>query len=82
MLGELPVGSRLVVRSKADWRHASISKRIEEKIVITVCSPGGRTYRLRREFDAGVMLNGPIAILIADLADDWHTNLSSYDTRW
>lgn len=81
-LGQMPIGSRLVVRSRADWRHASISKRVDEKIVITVCSPGGRTYRLRRETDAGVILNGHIAVLVAEPADDWQSNFSSYDPRW
>jgi hypothetical protein len=78
----MPVGSRLLVRSKADWRQASISKRSDEKIVITVCSPGGRTYRLRRTTDAGVILSGHIAVLIADFPDTWRSNFSCYDTRW
>jgi len=78
----MQVGSRLLVRSRVEWRHASISKLADEKVVITVCSPGGRTYRLRRKADAEVSLNGPIAILIADYGDDWHSNFSNYDTRW
>ena len=48
----MQVGSRLLVRSRVEWRHASISKLADEKVVITVCSPGGRTYRLRRKADA------------------------------
>jgi hypothetical protein len=81
-LEQLPTGSRLIVRSKLDWRFAAISKRVDERIVITVCSPNGRTYRLRREFSSKITLEGSIPILEHDEPDPWRDNLSRYDSRW
>ncbi|MBP6002879.1 MAG: hypothetical protein KA746_05545 [Pyrinomonadaceae bacterium] len=81
-LDSLLVGSRLLVRSKTDWRHACVSKHADEKVVLTVCSPSGRTYRIRRALTSEISLNGPIPVLIAEYPDDWHSNFSSYDSRW
>ena len=81
-LDQLPVGSRLLVRSRVDWRFAAISKRSEGKIVITVCSPSGHTYRLRRDADAEITFNGPIPVLTSPFEDNWHENFGSYDVRW
>jgi hypothetical protein len=55
-LDKLSIGSRLIVRSRKDWRHAAVAKMTDERVVLTVCSPTGRTYRLRREFDSEVIL--------------------------
>jgi len=71
-----------MVRSKADWRFAAVSKIVDERIVLTVCSPGGHTYRLYRDPDSELFLDGIIPILVYDEPDDWRENLGSYDYRW
>ena len=81
-LDQLSVGSRLLVRSKTDWRFAAVSKVVDERIVLTVCSPGGRTYRLRREMDCEIFMEGTIPILVCDEDKNWRENFSRSDTRW
>ena len=81
-LQQLAVGSKLVVRSKLDWRFASVSKSVENKIVLTVCSPTGRTYRLRRDLDAAITYEGSIPVLTSDFPEHWRDNFSPYDIRW
>jgi hypothetical protein len=81
-LDQLAVGSRLLVRSRKDWRVAAVSKIAEERVVLTVCSPSGRTYRLRRDADSELTLNGQIPVLLSQYGDDWRDNFGSYDLRW
>ncbi len=81
-LDKLAVGSRLIVRSRTDWRFAAVSKIVEERITLTVCSPSGRTYRLRRDFDAEIQMEGLIPVLPYDTDDTWRDNFCNYDTRW
>ncbi len=81
-LRDLPIGARLLVRSKKDWRCAAVSKFNEEKATLIVCSPSGRTYCLRRLLDAEIIFEGEIPILKSDLEDTWRDNLSKYDFRW
>ena len=81
-LDQLAVGTRLMVRSKLDWRFAAVSKSVEDKIVLTVCSPTGRTYRLRRDLDSTVTYEGSIPILTTDYPEHWRDNFSPYDVRW
>lgn len=81
-LDTLVTGSRLLVRSKKDWRVAAVSKMSEGRVVLTVCSPGGHTYRLRRDLDAEIVYEGTIPILKYDSPENWRDNLSHYDRRW
>lgn len=81
-LEELSVGSRLIVRSRIDWRFAAIAKVVDEKVVLTVCSPSGHTYRLRRELDTAVAMEGMIPVLLYDADDTWRDNFGRYDHRW
>lgn len=81
-LRELPIGGRLVVRSKNDWRSAAVSKIGEEKATLTVCSPTGRTYRLRRDLETEIILDGGIAVLKIETEENWRENFSKYDVRW
>lgn len=81
-LSELPVGSRLVVRSKVDWRFAAVSKFVEERVVLTVCSPKGGTYRLRRQSDTILVRDGLLYVLPYDCEDTWRDNFGRYDSRW
>jgi len=81
-LASLPVGSRLLVRSRTDWRFAAVSKVLEELVVLTVCSPSGHTYRLRRDTDTVLLRDGVLHILPYDCGDDWRENFGRYDLRW
>ncbi|MBL8182482.1 MAG: hypothetical protein JNL64_12820 [Blastocatellia bacterium] len=82
MLSDLTVGSRLVVRSKVDWRFASIAKYDGERFVITVASPTGFSYRLRRDLDTEIEFEGSVPVLKYDAEDTWRDNFGRYDTRW
>jgi hypothetical protein len=81
-LNSLPIGARLLVRSRKDWRTASVSKIVEDRVVLTVCSPTGRTYRLRRELDTEIFFEGIMPILKYDLPENWRDNFTPYDHRW
>ena len=81
-LAKIPLGGRLLVRSKTDWRVAVVCRIAEDKITISVASPKGYNYRLRRPLDAVVDFDGRIPYLIADTAETWRENFSSYDVRW
>lgn len=81
-LRHLPTGARLIVRSKTDWRAAVVSQFYEEKATLIVCSPSGRTYRLRRLAAMEIVYDGTIPILKCDAEDCWRENFSRYDARW
>ncbi|MDM7922662.1 MAG: hypothetical protein QUS14_10220 [Pyrinomonadaceae bacterium] len=81
-LGQLPVGGRLIVRSRVDWRVAVIARQGDEKTTLTVASAKGRCYRLSRSVEADVDLDGCIAVLRSEAADNWRENLLQLDHRW
>ena len=81
-LEELSVGSKLLVRAKNDWRNASVRSRVEEKIVLNVISPSGRTYTVRRTPISEIEFIGGVAILTAEQKEDWRENLCKQDARW
>jgi hypothetical protein len=81
-LSEIPLGGRLLVRSRADWRVAAVSRIAPEMIVLTVASPGGRNYRIRRDPTTILDHDGMIPVLTVPNADAWRSNFSSYDLRW
>ncbi|HVF47143.1 MAG TPA: hypothetical protein VNA17_06230 [Pyrinomonadaceae bacterium] len=81
-LDHFAVGSRLIVRARQDWRFAAISKVADERVTLTVCSPSGRTYRLSRDRNCEIYMEGQIPIVLCDEPDDWRENLGRYDIRW
>lgn len=81
-LSSLPLGGRLLIRSKKDWRVAVVSRIGEEHITISVASPGGYCYRLRRPLDAVVSFDGRIPFLKIEDTEAWRENFSPYDVRW
>lgn len=81
-LRELPIGARLLVRSKTDWRSAVVSRQTEEKATLSVCSPTGRTYRLHRNLESEIIFDGFVAILKIESNDTWRENFTKYDFRW
>ncbi|MEO8648634.1 MAG: hypothetical protein ABI539_05665 [Acidobacteriota bacterium] len=81
-LKKIPVGGRLLYRSRVDWRAAVVCRVTEDFVVLSVASPTGRNYRLRRDADAEIRLDGKIACLLCETEDGWRENLTCYDTRW
>jgi hypothetical protein len=81
-LRELPIGARLLVRTRTDWRSAVVSQFGDEKVVLSVCSPTGRTYRLRRPLETEIIFDGTIPILKIEREENWRENFTKYDFRW
>ncbi len=81
-LGEFPVGARLLVRSRKDWRTAVVSRRVEDLVTLSIASPTGYNYRIKRTAEVRVEFDGQIPVLHSDLADNWKDNFSRYDVRW
>ncbi len=81
-LREIPLGGRLLVRSRKDWRFAVVSRIAEDSITLSIASPTGYNYRTRRPSDAEIGLDGRIPFLIFEDAEHWRENFSSYDARW
>jgi hypothetical protein len=61
---------------------AVVSNRFEDKATLLVCSPTGRTYRLRRLLECELVFEGQIPLLKAEEEEDWRENLTKYDLRW
>ena len=78
-LGSLPVGARLILRCRADWRAATDAAFEPERIVLSVASPAGHTYRVRRPFDSPLAFDGGIPVLGEGC---WRAGLARYDLRW
>ncbi|MDQ6787849.1 MAG: hypothetical protein M3033_13665 [Acidobacteriota bacterium] len=81
-LRQLPIGARLIVKCKKDWRGAVVSKMDEEKVILIVCSASGGTYRLRRPLETSINFDGKFSILHNGCEDNWRTGFVKYDTRW
>jgi hypothetical protein len=80
-LGSLPVGARLILRCRADWRAATVAS-FEPgagRVVLNVASPTGHTYRVRRPADAALTHDGHLPILGEG---QWRAGLARYDVRW
>lgn len=80
-LGSLPVGARLILRCRKDWRAASVAAFELDlgRVVLSVASPSGHTYRLRRPADATLSLDGPLPVLGEG---SWRACFARYDLRW
>ena len=82
-LGEFPIGGRLLVRSKKDWRVAVVSRKSEAgRVSISIASPSGYCYRIHRSIDVVVTFDGGISYLPKDDSEPWRENFTGYDTRW
>jgi hypothetical protein len=80
-LGSLPVGARLILRCRADWRAATVASFEPDlgRVVLNVASPGGHTYRVRRPADAALVHDGHLPVLGEG---QWRAGLARYDVRW
>lgn len=78
-LGSLPLGSRLILRSRKDWRTAAIVAVNVDRITLSVASPTGHTYRMYRPHDSPLVYDGSIPLLGEG---EWRFCLARYDVRW
>ena len=80
-LGSLPVGARLILRCRADWRAATVAsfEPAAARVVLNVASPGGHTYRVRRPADSPLAHDGHFPVLGQGC---WRAGLARYDVRW
>lgn len=78
----MPVGGRLLVRSKKDWRVAVVARKTDEFISISIASPSGHNYRIRRGADEAIYLDGIIPFLPREESEPWRDNFTAYDLRW
>ena len=80
-LGSLPLGARLILRCRKDWRTATVAFKdaAASSVVLSVGSPNGHTYRLRRPFDSPLTHDGHIPVLGEG---HWRAGLIRYDRRW
>ena len=81
-LAELPLGARLILRCRKDWRMATVAAVALDVITLTVCSPSGHTYRVRRPLDAPLTFDGIIPLLGETTSAGWRVALARYDVRW
>ncbi|MFL6230403.1 MAG: hypothetical protein ACJ741_16645 [Pyrinomonadaceae bacterium] len=81
-LGELPSGARLVLRCSKDWSAAAVSSLTPDCVVLTVASPTGHSYRVRRPADSLLTFDGSIPILSDRDCAGWRVALARYDVRW
>jgi hypothetical protein len=79
MLGSLPVGARLILRCRKDWRDATVAAISLEGITLSVGSASGHTYRVRRPPDSLLFLDGSIPVLGEGC---WRAGRIRYDLRW
>ncbi len=78
-LNTLPIGAKLLVRCKSDWRMAVVSANFEGKTTLQICSPKGRTYRKRCAAETFIIYDGAIPLLGEGV---WRDELVKYDFRW
>ena len=78
-LGSLEVGARLVLRCRKDWRDAVVIASSPEGVTLSVGSPSGHTYRVRRPAEAPLSLDGSIPVLGEG---SWRAGRVRYDLRW
>lgn len=78
-LGSLPLGSRLILRSRKDWRTAAVIAITMERITLSVASPTGYTYRMYRPHETPIYFDGSIPLLGEG---GWRIGLARYDVRW
>jgi hypothetical protein len=79
LLSELQIGSKLLLQCKADWRNATVVAIAEERVTLLVCSPSGRSYKVRKVADEELDFHGEIPLLGAG---NWKEEIARYDTRW
>lgn len=72
------------MRCRTDWRVAAVAGFEPEtgRVVLSVASPSGHTYRLRRPSDSALRLDGAFPVLGEGSSAAWRAGLARYDARW
>ncbi|MDQ3755608.1 MAG: hypothetical protein M3371_12860 [Acidobacteriota bacterium] len=78
-LASLPLGARLILRCRKDWRAAAVVAINLEQVTLSVASPSGHTYRVRRPADAALSFAGSLPLLGEGA---WRATFARYDRRW
>lgn len=78
-LSTLPVGAKLLVQCKNDWRMAVVSANVEGKTILRICTAKGRTYRKSCAAETHIVYDGSIPLLGEGF---WREELVKYDFRW
>lgn len=78
-LSSLPVGARIIVQTKKDWRMAVISSNSGENIILRVCSPSGGTYRKKCAAETILFFDGAFHLMGDGI---WREQFVKYDCRW
>ena len=81
-LRSLPVGARLILRCRKDWRAATVSSIEPDCVRLSVASPTGHTYRVRRPHDSPLTYEGALPLLGEVTSAGWRVMLARYDARW
>ena len=81
-LSSLPVGARLVLRCRKDWRVATVSAVDPFGVRLNVASPSGHTYRVRRPADSALTFEGALPLLGEVPSAGSRVALARYDARW
>lgn len=78
----MPLGGRILIRSRVDWRTAVISRITDDGVTLSVASPKGRNYRLRRTREHAVGVVNGLHFLVSENVEKWNDNFTVYDYRW
>lgn len=78
-LAQLTIGARLILRCRKDWRDATITSTFDGIVTLSVGSPSGHTYRVRRPSDSPLSIDGSIPVLGEG---HWRMGRVRYDIRW
>jgi hypothetical protein len=78
-LNSLPIGAKLLVQCKKDWRTAVVSAVFDENIILQICSPSGRTYRKKCAVETILQFDGAFHFLGEGM---WQETFVKYDCRW
>jgi hypothetical protein len=79
---QMPVGGRLLYRSRAEWRTAVVVKKDELSVFLSIAAPSGRNYRLRRTGEHLVTVKDGLHFLEFSGPENWAEKFGIYDRRW
>jgi len=81
-LADLPLGGRLLVRSRTDWRTAVVASITTERITISISSPKGRNYLIHRLPEQTLRFEKGFFLMDRGSEEAWRANFAIYDLRW
>lgn len=79
VLSALPIGAHLILRCRKDWRDATVVAVTLEAVTLSVGTPKGRTYRVRRPPHTPLSFEGAIPVCGEG---SWRAGFARYDARW